>query len=226
MLDKDWRFLYRKYSAKITGRRKDGGFKWDNSLFVPQRHEKSLESVILRPGSCFVDIGANVGRWSIPASEYYSSVVAFEANPRTAKVLRKNVKMNRVRNLTVHDCALSDSDGKKLLFIYDGIGHDSFSSEHLGLKSSGESIKIETRTLDDFQLDPSLIKIDAEGAEIPILMGSLKTVHPCRPALLVVECHLPGDDEKVKFMLPEYSFESVILYLPSQVPTLIGQPRT
>src|SRR5207249_11332758 len=58
-------------------------------------NEPYWDPIILKKGGVFIDAGANVGGWTIPAARYYEQVVAFEANPNVASVLHKNVRANK-----------------------------------------------------------------------------------------------------------------------------------
>src|SRR5438093_5602567 len=80
----------------------------NSSLIWLKPHEIFLRPYIHRKGNCFVDVGANVGSWSISSSPYYSEVWAFEPNPRTAKTLLRNLRMRRIRNVRVCPVALGE----------------------------------------------------------------------------------------------------------------------
>jgi tRNA G37 N-methylase Trm5 len=60
-------------------------------------YENELRAAVLselRPGDTFVDIGANVGFWSLPAASKGARVVAFEPNPAAVRWLRRNLTLN------------------------------------------------------------------------------------------------------------------------------------
>src|SRR6266568_6760952 len=157
-------FLINRY---IYNRRAKNGFFWQ---FEPYKftEEPFLEEFILKPGSCFVDVGANIGGWTVPSSKFYAKVFAFEANPRTARVLQKNVDLNHLKNVTVYPFGLGEAEISRDFFLYDrgeGKGQDSFFASHLGYFTTGERILVQIKTLDSFDLKPDVIKIDTEGYE-------------------------------------------------------------
>src|SRR2546426_11517294 len=92
-------FLYNRY---IHNRRIVNGYKYQFEPFGGgQMNELYWDPIILRQGDTFVDIGANVGGWTIPAARYYRRIVAFEANQKVAEVLSRNLRLNHVENVEV-----------------------------------------------------------------------------------------------------------------------------
>ena len=68
---------------------------------------------LLKPGSCFIDIGAHVGYFSLMASHLVGcegKVVSFEPTPRTRKVLELNVECRK--NVVVEPCAVWSREKK------------------------------------------------------------------------------------------------------------------
>ena len=69
---------------------------------------------LIRPGSVILDIGANVGLYSLLGSELVGPegrILAFEPEPNTHAVLLKNLSANRIKNVTALPMALSDRNG-------------------------------------------------------------------------------------------------------------------
>ena len=73
----------------------------------------------LRPEVHFFDVGAHVGQYSLLASPLVAQVHAFEANPDTAKLLRRNVSRNGLANVLVNETAVVEKPGGMISF-YDG----------------------------------------------------------------------------------------------------------
>ena len=216
----DWKFILGKH---IFHRNNEKGFRWVwNKYHVRQTHEESLEPEILKYGNMFVDIGCQIGRWTLPASRTYNIVHSFEPNPEVVKVLNKNLRMNKIKNVVVYNIALLDKLGSAKLYLYESAGQDSFHKEHLGFKTIGKSINVLTKTLDEYNLEPNLVKIDTEGSEVKILIGGYKTILKYRPKL-IVETHFSEDVNIIKNMFPEYRFREVLINLPSSAVTLIGE---
>jgi FkbM family methyltransferase len=214
----DFIFLINRY---LFNRRIVQGYRYQ---FLPfgggQVNEPRLESIILKRGRCFVDAGANVGGWSIPASKYYDQVEAFEANPRVARVLVKNSRLNNCRNIRVHACALGERAGEENLYLYRRDGQDSFLAEHNSFRSSGETIRVSVVALDSYNLCPAVIKIDAEGYELPVLKGALETIKKSKPKL-VISTHVQSDVALIETMFQTYHWTSMG---ELGLQTLVGEP--
>ncbi len=129
-----------------------------------------------------VDVGANVGDWTVYCSKVMgaSKVIAFEPLGRNIELMTKLLNENNVLNVEIYKFALSDRSFTSTL-------------KHNGLMLSlrengviGEEICF--RTLDSFDLRPSILKIDVEGFEFQALSGAVNTIQRCKPRI-IVEVH-------------------------------------
>lgn len=122
-------------------------------------------------GGVFVDVGANVGSYTLVASEVpYSRVVSIEPHPRAFALLTENVKRNCRSNVTCLRFAISDQQG-----------WCSFTDHELSVNQITSSrdlrnvIRVPMRTLrsvcDELEIAPDFIKIDVEGHESFVLDG-------------------------------------------------------
>ena len=163
----------------IMGRRKADGFVWyvRGSNF-PATHENWLRTQV-HPfdGDLFVDVGAHIGTWAVRATKTFGQVVAFEPNVETNRMLRTTVRMNRIPNISVCSAALSNGLGEMIVSTRNRLSRHVL--EH----------RVPVRTLDSFKLKPTLVKIDTEGNELPVLQGAEETLKG-RPGI-VVETHSP-----------------------------------
>lgn len=138
----------------------------------------------LRDNDNFLDIGANVGLYTLLASRRnLKGIVCVEPGLRQSGGLRKNLHANGIK-AEVFQIAVSDRNGFVELTSGDNIAHISLDMEtHEG---SGVE-RVETARLDDFLPDREyqLVKIDIEGFESPALRGAEKLIANCRlPAIL------------------------------------------
>jgi len=140
------------------------------------------------PDSVVVDVGANVGYFTLLLAELTrpnGSVHSVEPLPSTVRHLRGNIALNpSLGGVVVHDVACSESEGTTEIFRAQSIGN---SSTHGGEHSEG---LVRRTTLDLLlkQTDPaliSLIKIDAEGDEVGILLGASRTLARLRSGAAV-----------------------------------------
>lgn len=145
----------------------------------------TVEAVLshLTPDAVFYDVGAHIGQYSLLASERCREVHAFEAVPTTFEYLRRNIRQNRLANVTVNNLAVSDACGTVEI-------HES-SADNLGSSSlvapdrvSGHVYTVPAISLDEYvktHPEPDLVKMDVEGAELLVLQGAgslLKRRHP------------------------------------------------
>ncbi|HRO07526.1 MAG: FkbM family methyltransferase [Bacteroidia bacterium] len=138
---------------------------------------------LMKPGETFIDIGAHIGYYSVLAKAIggiESKVISIEPTPSTFNILKENMQ-NR-HNTTLMNIGLYATEGK-MEFNDFGIQQmclNSFKEARLDHKISGEKINIKVETLDsivhELKIEPSIIKIDAESAELDIIKGGLKTL--------------------------------------------------
>lgn len=106
-----------------------------------------------------VDIGAYVGEYSLYASNQNVKIVyAYEATPRTYKVLKKNSKDTLIA--PINKAVVGDNREKATLFISRGIG-----VTNSIVKSKGDKIKVPAIRYEDAVKKATVVKIDVEGAE-------------------------------------------------------------
>lgn len=139
----------------------------------------SFLETFLRPGMVFVDIGAHLGEYTLVASRIVGSageVHAFEPLPGTVELLEANVRLNELSNVKVNRAALCDRHGD----IEFEIGSDpTLSSIRPSANSNAgrpNTVWVPCMRLDTYFKDgmrpPDLIKVDVEGAEQDVLVGS------------------------------------------------------
>jgi len=192
---KDW--IARRIGLSGEQRSCVGGFKVDlNVDDIVERSiwlgftDQDIERLItcLKPGECFIDVGANIGLWSLAAAKKVGKqgrVISFEASPNTAQKLTRHVEINGLQErVQVEPVAVSDHIGT-VSFLHNathaGGSHVCRANDEVG------STTVETTTL-DAALDgiaPSLIKIDVEGHEMSVLRGALQVIHDNRPSFII-----------------------------------------
>ena len=137
----------------------------------------------LREGDLFLDIGANIGSYTILASGVCRAATwAFEPDPNTMRNLKRNIALNELGGLvTVHECALGPTQGE--VPFTDGL--DCVNK----VASAGDT---NVRIVRQEQLDtligasqPIMIKMDVEGYEEDVLRGAQALL--ANPCLKVIE---------------------------------------
>jgi FkbM family methyltransferase len=139
--------------------------------------------------SLAVDVGANVGSWSIPLTKLFDNVVAFEPDERNFDLIPS------ADNLTVVKAAISDFTGQTPFFLRETSCHNSLLPDHPiggeGMRHVPviEELQVPCITLDDACEDGAdLVKIDIEGGEVIALRGCLDAGRWSR-TVFIVECH-------------------------------------
>jgi FkbM family methyltransferase len=147
-------------------------------LSINPGYEPELTGLIQRqtkPGNVAVDIGANIGYYTLILARCVGPqgrVFAFEPDPVNFALLKKNVETNGYANVVLVNKALSDKAASAKLFLAtDNLGDHRIFDPGDGRRS----IPIETVALDDFMADPpvsvDVIKMDVQGAEYRALRG-------------------------------------------------------
>jgi len=152
--------------------------------------ETRLTRSILKKGDVFIDVGANIGWYSVHAAKIVGSdgqVIAFEPEPNNLDLLRRNVAANGLSNVVVDSRGLSNEVGSFKLFLEkNNLGMHSLIMEHDGQKY----IDVQTIRFDDYWAGKGpikLVKIDTEGAEGLIVDGMRDTLKTQKNLELIME---------------------------------------
>jgi FkbM family methyltransferase len=166
------------------------------NIFLNGYYEKNETDYWLRRtqnSTTVIDIGANVGYYSLLASKNIKPqtgvVYAFEPISKTFKRLTENIHLNKINNIQYFNQAISDENS----FIQIHVGND----ENWGMSSinehehlSGVVEKVKSETLDNFCKEHNianidLVKIDVEGAEFKVLKGMTAVIEKFKPEVLI-----------------------------------------
>lgn len=176
---------------------------YSNSWFFPRYaggklHEKVVTEMIidsLRDAKCFVDVGANLGWYTCIAATHMpnGAVYAFEMDDLNFALLKKNIAINDLSNVEVHNMAISNSCS---LVSYQRDENRPSPTFRMDASTENEKsagrVSVHSITLDDFfqskRIVPDVVKIDVEGAEMNVLMGMKKTLRESRP-IIYLEIH-------------------------------------
>lgn len=163
------------------------GLSWEIPAAYPGARTAFLENEPMvkdflttrfRTGDAFVDVGANVGAYSVRAASSGMKVYSFEPNPENAKVLRRNAEINHL-SVDLFECALGSKEGEARLSPNGALSRVSLDG----------SVVIPVRTLDSFDLPRvDLLKVDVEGHEFEVLKGAEKTIARFHPDI-IIEMH-------------------------------------
>jgi FkbM family methyltransferase len=168
----------------------------------------------LRKGDLFVDIGANIGSYSILASGVARArSFAYEPVPATIRHLEDNVFLNRLGDLvTIRATALGPASGVvRFTTNLDTVNHVALDSDPVSSSFECPVVRLD----DDLEATASLIKLDVEGFEADVLAGATRIL--ASPQLQAVIVELNGqsykygrDDEDVRSILRDNAFSRAI----------------
>ena len=174
------------------------GDETSRAVFVSGMYEPAVMLVLRRlllRGAVFVDVGAQIGLYTLLGSRWTAGgghVYSFEPSSRELAVLRENVELNDLRNVTVTAAAVHERAGRAVLHIAsaDHRGQNTLASSfgYEGIEEDGQEA-VDLVTLDDLWTArhwrrPDVIKIDAEGAELHVLRGAAGLLRDARPAVV------------------------------------------
>jgi FkbM family methyltransferase len=148
------------------------------------------------PAPVVYDVGASFGFHTLLLAPRARHVYAFEPAPEPCALLRENVRAGGYDNVTVLELALGAADGPGTLRRYrHAFTHSLYERAPIGERTNPPmgTTAVGVAALDaliarDRLLAPDLIKVDAEGAELPALVGARGTLAAHRPVLVVEAC--------------------------------------
>jgi FkbM family methyltransferase len=155
----------------------------------------ALRSLLARPDwrerakhGRFIDVGANIGLYSVAFSDAFASTLAVEANPQTFLILQANLALRGKGKVTPVCVGASSTAGSTHIHIpLDGnLGQASLESD---LVASTKSLPISVKPLDQIVCENpgpnvALLKIDVEGHEEEVLRGAAETLKSDKPLVL------------------------------------------
>jgi len=201
-LEKKLSFLC--YGNDTISKHLDYEKNWENHLI-------QIANLHLKDDSVILDIGANIGIWSISLAIKQRKIYSFEPFKASYMTLCGNVFLNKVENnVFPYNMALTDDISKNYDFKLD----DEFNIGGIRLVSNEGTIssKITLSTIDILGLEKlDLIKVDVEGHEYNVLRGGLETIKKFKP-IIFFECwirdsHKEEREKLFNFIEKELEYE-------------------
>ena len=144
-------------------------------------HKKMLENII-KPEMTVLDIGANIGYYSLMMLELMGNkgkLIAVEPSPSNIEILRKNLLLNKYNDIEVHNAAISDENSTKKFFLSKMSNLNTLNyTEKKSLNLTGETINVKTLTVPQIMegRNLDLIRMDVEGHEVEVLNGLIPNI--------------------------------------------------
>lgn len=211
-----WKFIKDRDSVTKIRVFKDYSFKFKNfgdiaEILYAREHlvpyNKGFENNVLesfvnliKPKSVILDIGANIGLFSLIGAKKLNSdvkIIAFEPAKSTFITLNKNIELNNFKDvIQTEQLALSNINGKGVLSSPDNIKEQYLSGDAFNFVKSSDVDSIDSiimKRLDDYLSENDIfrvdfIKIDVEGAELMCFMGADKLLSSEHKPIILFEC--------------------------------------
>jgi FkbM family methyltransferase len=157
-----------------------------------ESRETALIKNYLQAGMTFVDVGANIGYYTLLAASLVKPeglVIAFEPSPYAYARLAQTVKQNNLPQVKLNQVGLSDAIGTAQLFLPREVGNHSPS---MIPHHAGTPVNVPVTTLDEYieaqkiqHID--LVKIDVEGLEPNVVRGATRAISQRRIKAILCE---------------------------------------
>lgn len=165
----------------------------ENSLYYHGIYEKGFANFLrknLKEGDVFIDVGANIGLFTILASKCVGNtgkIFSFEPNPEIFEQLEINVSLNKSKNIELFNFALGNNQSEEKLYPILQVNRGA--SSLIKPKDSNLSFKVNVKRFDDLfeNIIPCYIKIDVEGFEFEVIKGMKNIISSTNPPVLIVE---------------------------------------
>jgi FkbM family methyltransferase len=180
----------------------------DDLYNVTPGREDDVNRLILKSlgeGDVFIDVGANIGYYSILAARIVGKqgqVIALEPVPNTVKVLNLNIKLNNLKNIKIIPEAAWSNSARLKLYVPEGCYGWASPIKRPGSKS----LTVHAVPLDDVsEKIPAikLLKIDVEGSEYHVIMGAQETLNKTENVVMEVS----ENSEIVQQVLKDAAFK-------------------
>lgn len=206
---------------------------WRYRLRV-ERNEVAFLRRHVKAGDIALDIGAHKGGftyWLNKSVGDTGRVIAFEPLPALAAYLRRLVREQPLKQVTIVEAALSNRAGSRTFFVP--------TAGHLGMATlrqnryKHQAIEIQSLTLDQFCREQTVkpiafIKCDVEGHELEMFQGAEQVLAEDRPILLFECCeqfHPDGGVERVFSFLRRFRYEGCFFLNNRTVPLSHFRPE-
>jgi len=181
------KFFYRKDDKYIGQRIALGKYEeYETKLFLSQIDKNKV----------VVDVGANIGYYTILAASRAKMVYAFEPDKNSFEILKKNIEINNFKNVKIFNKAVGNKNIKVGIIT---------SKDNFGDNKVKEGNEIDCMRLDDLIDKADILKIDVQGWEPEVILGAKKIISKDKPILFLE--YTPSEyanDEMINFLKKNY----------------------
>jgi FkbM family methyltransferase len=152
---------------------------------------------VLRPSDLFVDVGANLGSYTLLAGASVGArVIAFEPEPQVHARLQENIRLNRIESrVRALNLALGEAEAELAFRRHLTSGHHIVEPQN----AAASDLRVKVLPLDAALSgeSPNLLKVDVEGYETAVLRGASQAL--ADPSLHSVILELKGRGDRYGF---------------------------
>ena len=179
-------------------------------VFIENVYDKGLK---ISKGDIVIDVGANVGMFTVKAAKQVGNsglVIAIEPAESNLNLLKKNIELNKFKNVITIPKAVGSLEGNSKFYISKHSATHSMVLMPFNQEIVKNEIEVEVDTLDNIAQQLNLkkidfVKMDAEGAELTILKGAEKSLKIIKHLAIGAE-HYDNQAEELKQFLEERGF--------------------
>jgi FkbM family methyltransferase len=181
----------------------------EDIVIASGRWEQKIREILdshIEEDHVIVDIGAYIGDKTIPLSRKVSKIIAFEPNPQTSNILKKNIEINNLRNVKLETKPVSN-EIKKVQFHLSNCPMNSSINNDRRLNDNYSSTQVETIDLDTSLANENRVDwllIDTEGQEIGVLRGAKKVLQKFSPRIILEV--MPENLGEIKELLSSHGY--------------------
>lgn len=197
------------------------GYYWAWAIIKEIHYDRVYEQ-FFKPkiGFTVVDVGAHIGIYTLRAAKEVGEkgwVIAIEPEERNYNSLAKNVRINKYKNVVPLKLAISNFEGKARLYVKSSTLSHSL-SEHVELHQRAniqifDVVEVTVTTLTGLmkklgvtRID--LLKVDTEGVELEVLMGSERLLSELMISNIVIASyHVTEEDKAIKNYLEKFGYK-------------------
>ncbi len=162
-----------------------------------------------------MDCGANIGLATLFFKRLYpkARILAFEADPVAAGILRRNIDQNHLQNVSAHNLMLADADGMRSFYVASDEAGSPLMSTAKNRISNSRKISVKAGRLSEFVDSPiDLLKLDVEGSEFDVLTDLKSSGKLSQIRKMIIEYHHKIDGQSSRLarflaLLEEGEFE-------------------
>lgn len=158
-------------------------------------YEAKLWEHLCNNANNVIEMGANIGYFTIIGASNSNKIhyTAIEANPTTAKYLKKNISLNNLKNVNIITAAVVGYKKEQYLELLIPIEEEKENAPSGAYLSGGERIyrhsrffvKVDVVQANDIIDNVDLLKLDIEGHEFIVLKSIINHIHRLRPIIFV-----------------------------------------